>query len=168
MKILSGIVLGSLLAVSLGAVADTSADPAIGTWKLNVAKSKARAGTLPQSETRTYTAADGGLTLSYKRTGADGKESTVKSTYKYDGKDYPISGTSDYDSINVKRIDAHNTESTQKRMGKAVGTTKRTISKDGKTLTLVSKGTNTKGEEFDTTLVYYRQLRAHASQSCMV
>jgi hypothetical protein len=43
------------------------------------------------------------------------------------------------------------------RMGKAVGTTTRTVSKDGKMLTLVSKLTNAEGEVVNTTLVCDRQ-----------
>jgi hypothetical protein len=75
----------------------------------------------------------------------------------YDGKDYPITGSPDFDALSARRVDPNTVESTQKRMGKAVGTTTRTVSKDGKTLTLVSKLTNAKGEVVNTTLVYDRQ-----------
>ena len=95
--------------------------------------------------------------LTWKRVGADGKESSVATTYKYDGKDYPVTGSPDFDALSVRRVDANTVDSTQKRMGKAVGTTTRTVSKGGKTLTLVSKLTNAKGEVVNTTLVYDRQ-----------
>ena len=157
MKAFLGILtLGALLALSSTVcIAADAPGPEIGTWKLNTSKST---GNVPKSETRTYTAApDGGVALSWKRVTADGKEIAVQSTFKYDGKDYPATGSPDFDTLSVKRSDAYTTNGTQKRMGKVVGTSKRTISQDGKTLTLVSKQTSDKGAEMTTTLVYDRQ-----------
>ena len=92
-----------------------------------------------------------------KCVGADGKESTVKTTFKYDGKDYPVTGSPDFDAISAKRVDANTIESTQKRSGKDVGTTKRTVSADGKVLTVDSKLTTAKGDQANTTMIYDRQ-----------
>ena len=153
--VLGTLALGALLAISSAVIAADAPDPVIGTWKLNTAKSTG--ATLPKSETRTYAASAGGIVLTWKRVGADGEESSVETSYKYDGKDYPVTGSPDFDALSVKRVDANTVDSTQKRMSKAVGTTKRTVSKDGKTLTLVSKLTNAKGEVVNTTLVYDRQ-----------
>jgi hypothetical protein len=153
--VLGTLALGALLAISSAVIAADAPDPVIGTWKLNTAKSTG--ATLPKSETRTYAASAGGIVLTWKRVGADGEESSVETTYKYDGKDYPVTGSPDFDALSVKRVDANTVDSQQKRMGKTVGTTKRTVSKDGKTLTLVSKLTNAKGEVVNTTLVYDRQ-----------
>jgi hypothetical protein len=154
--VLGTLALGALLAISSAVIAADAPDPVIGTWKLNTAKSTGT--TLPKSESRTYaTSAAGGIVLTWKRMGADGKESSVETTYKYDGKDYPVTGSPDFDTVSVKRVDANTVDSTQKRMGKAVGTATRSVSKDGKTLTLVSKLTNAKGEVVNTTLVYDRQ-----------
>ena len=154
--LLGTLTLGALLAISSAVIGADAPDPVIGTWKLNSAKSTGI--TLPKSETRTYAAsAAGGIVLTWKRVGTDGKESSVETTYKYDGKDYPVTGSPDFDALSAKRVDANTIHSTQKRTGKAVGTTTRTVSKDGKTLTLVGKLTNTKGEVVNTTLVYDRQ-----------
>ena len=153
--VLGTLALAALLAIASAVIAADAPDPVIGTWKLNTAKSTG--ATLPRSETRTYAASAGGIALTWKRVGADGKETSVETTFKYDGKDYPVTGSPDFDALSVKRVDANTVDSTQKRMGKAVGTTKRTVSKDGKTLTLVSKLTNANGEVVNTTLVYDRQ-----------
>jgi hypothetical protein len=153
--LLGTLALGALVAISSAAIAARgAADPVIGTWVLNTAKSTG--ATLPKSETRTYTASADGIVLSWKRVGADGKETSVQTTFKYDGKDYPVTGSPDFDTVSVKRVNGHTVDSIQKRMGKAVGTTKRTVSKDGKTLTLVSKLTTAQGER-TSTLVYERQ-----------
>src|SRR5262249_28676568 len=60
--------LGTLLAISYSVLAADTADPVIGTWKLNAAKSQVRAGpALAKSDARTYTTSDGGVTLTWKR-----------------------------------------------------------------------------------------------------
>lgn len=157
MKTLLGtLVFGALLALCSFAIAADTPDSVIGTWKLNTEKSTGNVP-MPKSETRTYAASPGGVALNWTRTGADGKESSVKTTFKYDGKDYPVKGSSDFDALSAKRIDANTIESKQKLKGKNVGSTTRTVSTDGKTLTLVSKLTTEKGAEANTTMVYDRQ-----------
>jgi hypothetical protein len=99
----------------------------------------------------------GGITLTWKRVGADGKEMNVQTTVKYDGKDYPITGSPTFDSLSARRVAANTVESTQKLAGKPVGNSTRTISKDGKTLTLVSRLKDAKGGMTSSTLVYDRQ-----------
>lgn len=157
MKTLLGtLALGALLALSSIAIASDTPDPVVGTWKLNTEKSTGNVP-LPKSETRTYAASPGGVALNWTRVSADGKESAVKTTFKYDGKDYPVTGSPDFDALSAKRVDTNTIESKQKRKGKEVGSTTRTVSADGKTLTLVSKLTTAKGTEADTTMVYDRQ-----------
>jgi hypothetical protein len=80
----------------------------------------------------------------------------TQATFKYDGKDYPFTGSPDFDSIAVKRVNGNTVSSEQKQGGKVVGTSKRVISKDGKVLTLTSKGKNAKGA-FENVYVYDKQ-----------
>ena len=157
MKTLLGtLALGALLALSSLAIAADAPDSVVGTWRLNTAKSTGSTP-MPKSETRTYATSPGGVAVTWKRVSADGKESTVKATFKYDGKDYPVTGSPDFDALSAKRIDANTIESTQKRMGKDVGTTERTLSADGKKLTLNSKLTTAKGDVVTSVYVYDRQ-----------
>ena len=153
---LGTLILGALVMVSATVFAARGAsDPVIGTWTLNVTKSTGAA--VPRSDTRTYAAAEGGVKFSMKRVSADGKQISAQTTYKYDGKDYPITGTSGYDTVSAKRVDSHTVEITQKAAGKVAGTVTRTVSPDGKTLTLVSRSTNAQGEAVSSTLVFDRQ-----------
>lgn len=155
MKTMSkALLLASLLAVA--AVA-SAADPVAGTWKLNAAKSKFSPGPAPTSDTRTYVVSADGITMTWKSVGANGQEMTVKSTFKTDGKDYPITGTPNFDTLNLTQVDSHTVRSQQKKAGKVVGETKRSVSKDGKELTLASKGTSADGVAFDNVMVYDRQ-----------
>ena len=148
-----GIALLSMLFLGTTAFA---ADAVDGTWKLNVAKSKF-SGTAPKSATRVYTESADGTTLDQKMVGVDGKEMSMHVTIKYDGKDHPVTGNPDADSVSAKAVDSHTSDFTLKKDGKVVGTVHRVVSADGKTLTVNNKGTHPDGKSYDDTLVFDRQ-----------
>jgi len=155
MRRVSGLLLTAMLAAAGTLSATDLLDPAIGTWRLNVARSAG--SSLPQSEIRTF-ATDGDMVvLTFKRVGADGKQTSVQTRYRLDGKDYPITGSRDYDALNARRIAANTVQSTQKLAGKTVGTSTRSVSADGKTMTLTGRRTNAQGQVITTTLIYDRQ-----------
>ena len=139
----------------LGATA-VAADAVDGSWKLNVTKSKF-SGMAAKSGTRVYTEGVDGTTLEQKMVGADGKEMSMHVTIKYDGKDHPITGNPDADSVSAKAIDSHTSDFTLRKDGKVVGTVHRVVSADGKTLTVNNKGTHADGKSYDDTLVFDRQ-----------
>lgn len=85
--------------VSLSASVVLAADPVIGTWQLNPTKTSPALAALYKSQTRTYSQAGTGLSLVIKTVLADGKESTTQTTYQLDGKDYPVTGDPNYDSL---------------------------------------------------------------------
>jgi hypothetical protein len=142
------------LAVPAAKLWAQAADPASGTWELNLAKSKFSPGPAPKSQTRTFAVAGDTVKYSLKGVDADGKPILVEYTAKYDGKDYPVAGATDFDTISLKRVDATTAEATLKKAGKVVQTSKRVVSKDGKTLTLTTKGTNAKGQALDNVAVF--------------
>jgi hypothetical protein len=115
--ILKTLFVGALLAIGTSAVlADSPAsDPAIGAWKLNLAKSKFSPGPAPKSQTRTYVESAQGVTLTIKNTAADGKESTLTVTFKDDGKPHPVTGNPDFDSVTVKHRQHFGTQCVQGR-----------------------------------------------------
>ena len=66
--------LSALFAAMVAATAFAQAtDPLIGTWQLNVAKSKFTPGPTPKSETRTYATSGAEIKASSTEVGADGK-----------------------------------------------------------------------------------------------
>jgi len=114
------------------------ANPRIGTWKLNVAKSTYQQGTAPSSETRTYLAPDDGglqLTADAMLTGGEKQPSGYRA--KYDGKDYPYSGTAG-DTIAMTG-DGWASDSTIKMGGKVTQTSHSVVSENGKTMTQTTK-----------------------------
>jgi len=149
------VVIALLSTLFLGATA-YAADAVVGTWKLNVEKSKF-SGAAPKSGTRVYAETADGTTLDQKMVGADGKEMSMHVTIKYNGKDYPITGNPDGDSVAAKMIDAHTTDFTIMKGGKVVGSVHRVVSADGKTLTVSNKGTHADGKAYDDTLVFDKQ-----------
>jgi len=153
------LLIGTVLAVDGGAVAlaAEAPNPVVGTWTLNLANSKFNPGPAPKSQTRTYAQTAQGTALTFNGVAADGSAVSGQSTFKYDGKDYPITGSPDFDTLSLKRINGSTVKSTQKKAGKVVGTTTRTISAHGKVLTLSSKGTDAKGMSYDNVLVFDKQ-----------
>ena len=138
----------TLAAFALGAFAQQAAkNPEIGTWKLNVAKSKYSPGPAPKSNTITMEAAGDAVKYTAKGENAEGKPTMQEYTAKYDGKDVPVTGSPVTDMVAIKRIDSHTVERVNKKDGKVMTTTRRVYSKDGKTLTVTTNGTNSKGEK---------------------
>jgi hypothetical protein len=78
-------------------------------------------------------------------------------TFNYDGKEYPVTGAP-FDTVSSKRIDANTTSfETRKTGGKYHSTGRTVISKDGKTLTQTSTGTDADGKAVTQTLVFDKQ-----------
>ncbi|HEX4050591.1 MAG TPA: hypothetical protein VHY19_06930 [Steroidobacteraceae bacterium] len=116
--------------------AQSSSDPVLGTWTLNVAKSTYKGLPAPQSETRTYdTTAEGMDHLIIHRVAADGTTSTEETTFKTDGKPYAFSGNPALDSLDATRVNDRSGHGNLMLHGKRVGRYTLAVSKDGKKLT---------------------------------
>jgi hypothetical protein len=133
------------------------ADPIVGTWVLNVAKSQFSPGPPPKSESRTYVVA--GMEIKATSTGVDaaGKPTAGGWTIVNDGKDVPLTGNPDADVLSLKQTDAFSTEFALKKAGKVVITGTRTISRDGKVMTITNKGVNAKGQAVNDVLVFEKR-----------
>ena len=133
-------------------------DAHMGTWKLNVAKSKFAPDHTLKSETRTYEPTGDGYKLSGQRVDADGSTHPESFTAKYDGKDNPITGdTYGADTLAVKLVDANHIDATEKKGGKMLYTSKVVVSTDGKVMTITTKGKTESGQPINAILVYDKQ-----------
>jgi hypothetical protein len=149
--------LARVLGMSVLGMTLWAADPAVGTWKLNVAKSKYTPGPAPKSATITYEETSDGIKRTGESIDAEGKSTSFSYTAKLDGKDYPITGTDLYDAIAPKRINDHTTQATLKKSGKVVSTARRVVSKDGKMMTLTMTGTDASGKKMKNIAVYDKE-----------
>jgi hypothetical protein len=127
--------------------------------EVNPAKSKSTGANPIKSRTEVREATpDGGVKVTSTRQMADGTTINFSYTFKYDGKEYPVTG-GPFDTISAKRVDANTT--TTEVINKADGTyhqtTQSVISKDGKTWTMTAEGTDAKGKPVTATIVFEKQ-----------
>jgi hypothetical protein len=134
-----------------------AADNWLGTWKLNVGKSKYSPGPAPKSLTLKYEASKGVIKLTSDGVDAESKPTHGTYSSKFDGKETPWEGNPDADMAAPKKIDDNSFENVWKKGGKVTTTVKAVVSKDGKTYTVSLTGKNAKGETVNTTSVYERQ-----------
>jgi len=125
-----------------------------GTWNLSPAKSKYSPGPPPKSMTITYSAAGFGMKIVVDVVPAEGPAQHWEMTPTYDGLEHKVTGNPDADTISIKRISDTKGESTFKKGGKVMVVNVRTLSSDGKTLTIESKGTTNDGKPRHDTAVY--------------
>ena len=159
-----------LCSVAVSAQLPTPAsNPVLGTWKLNPEKSSYSAGQPPRSNVRQFTAVEDGYIVStISGISAQGIPTFTLSAARYDGKNYPIynqitlvdmmiNGTKTPNTQAYKVIDAYTVEITNKQNGRVTTVLTRTVSKDGKTMTLVTKGTNAQGQPVHNVEIFDRQ-----------
>ena len=144
-----------VVVLAAGSVLLAQENSFVGTWKLNLEKSKYDPGPPPKSQTRTWDAM--GMVM-VKGTNAAGKEMSYGYTIKDDGKEYPTMGSipNHADKISSKKIDANTYEASYTKAGKHVETTTFKVSKDGKTLTIHAKGMTDAGN-FDNLQVWEKE-----------
>jgi len=127
----------------------------LGTWKLNLAKSKSSAA---QSLSSTYVVEAAGEGIKSTQDNVSDKGVKTHSTYtaNFDGKTYPRVGSGRFSSIAFTRVNANSYTFVSK--GKTTtrnGTT--VISADGKTRTETAIDKNADGTTVTTTSVYEKQ-----------
>src|SRR5262245_13199587 len=116
-------------------------DPLLGTWVLDVTRSRYSPGPAPQSQSRSYEKHRLGIRATVKTVQADGRSTTVQSVYDFDNIEYPVTGSEDVDSIVMKRIDAYTAEAAISHAGREIGSIRRVIAKDGKSMTVTLQRT---------------------------
>jgi hypothetical protein len=128
-------------------------DPIVGTWHLNVAKSKYSPGPAPKSVVLTFEQTPKGLKTTSEVTPADGQPIKAEFTGPTDGTDVPITGSPIADTVSLKTNGSKRVR-VDKKGGKVVMTYEGTISPDGKTFTVDQKGTNEKGQAIQNHLIF--------------
>ena len=145
------------LAVCVFAVAVSfAANPNMGTWKLNEAKSKLPA-TAVKNNMVVYEAAGDSIKVTVDGTDAEGKPTHNEWTGKFDGKDYPLTGDPSADTRSYKVVNDNTTDLTNKKGGKTTLSGRIVVSADGKSRSITVSGTDSKGMKVKYTAIYDKQ-----------
>jgi hypothetical protein len=144
------------VAVALSFVATAAsfaANPHMGTWKLNEAKSKIPAG-MNKNTTVVYTEQKDKMKVEVNGVDKDGKPTHGVWVGNADGKAYKTKGNLAWDAAAYKVVNDRTYEITTMKGGKVFSNGKSTISADGKTRTVATEGTGADGKKFKSKAVY--------------
>jgi hypothetical protein len=150
-----GIALAAACALNVVGAAQAP-DPLFGTWKMDVAKSSYKPGPTPKSATVVITAAGKGMKVAVDSVVADAPLKWEYTTAR-DGTDSPVTGHPYYETVSATQTSPTEGTVVYKKGGKAVVTTKTSVSKDGKMLTVTSTGTDPKGQAMHNVAHYTKQ-----------
>ena len=143
--------------VSIAGFGHAQSDPRIGTWKLNVAKSKSDAPAR-KSETRTYTSSGDMISMQTDVVNNDGSKQSYGYKIKPDGKDYPYTGTGPGGATTIaEKHMGQGFMAEQKKDGKLLFTAMVDLSDDGKQMTITVKGMDAMGKSANAVRVYDKQ-----------
>jgi hypothetical protein len=149
------LVSGFLVVLSATAYAQ---DPNLGTWRVDLAKSKYNPADLaPKSVTVKSSAVGKGLNVVVDVVDFTGKPLHYEYTVMYDGRDVPVKGDPGRDTTAMKRIDDLTFEQTNKKDGKTTTVSRYVYSRDGKSRTQTTTGLNPQGQKINNTVVWMRQ-----------
>jgi hypothetical protein len=146
----------AVLAVALsfiGAAACFAANPHMGTWKLNEAKSKLVPG-MGKNTTVTYAEQKDKIKITVEGVDKDGKPTHSVWVGKFDEKAYPVKGNLPVNSVAYKVVNDRTNDITAMKDGKVVWTGKITVATDGKSRTVTINGTDANGKKFKGRAVY--------------
>jgi hypothetical protein len=129
----------------------------VGTWRVDLAKSKYSPGPAPKSAILKFESTSAGIKLTTDIVDGEGKALKGGFTSKFDGKEVPLTGNPNADVGSPKRLDDNSYENVWKKAGKVTITAKAVVSTDGKTLTITQTGTDTQGRAVNITAVYDRR-----------
>jgi hypothetical protein len=155
----------SLLMVSLAACCVLAlsssvvlaADNWLGTWNIDLAKSKFSPGPAPKSLALKFEATPAGIKFTGDGIGPDGKPTHSEYVSKFDGKEVPYQGNPDADAAIPMKLDDNSYSNTSKKGGKMTISAKVVVSADGKTMTITQAGTNAKGQAVSNSIVYNKK-----------
>jgi hypothetical protein len=154
--IMIGIASLGLAAVASPQPGFAQSDPLLGTWQLDLAKSKYSPGPPPKSQTTTIQAEGQNHKLTLVGVDAAGKSTTSVIMRAYDGMPHPVTGNPAYDAEAAARPDAYTIIISRTTGGKLIETDTMLVSPDGKTRTFTTIGTDATGRQFNNIAVFDR------------
>jgi hypothetical protein len=133
-----------------------AADPNVGTWKLNEAKSQFAGGAV-KNVTVTYTTVGENYKCVVDGVDDAGKPTHNEWTGKFDGKVYPVIGDPSANTRSLRLVKPGHYALTNKKDGKTILTGTVDFSADNKSRALTTETTDAAGKKQKSTAVYDRQ-----------
>ena len=130
-----------------------AANPHMGTWKLNEAKSKLVPG-MGKNTTVTYAEQKDKIKITVDGVDKDGKPTHSVWVGKFDGKAYPVKGNLPYNSVAYRVVNDRTNDITAMKDGKIGWNGRITVAADGKSRTVTINGTDANGKKFKGKAVY--------------
>jgi hypothetical protein len=121
-------------------------DPFSGTWVLNHSKSKIPPPA-PKSQIACMVVDASNIEITEEIVGDSGQKMTIQVRAKFDGKDYPITGTPYADTVAYLRLDRNTIKGVAKKAGKVIAYEMAVISPNGKYMTGTNSGTDESGKQ---------------------
>jgi hypothetical protein len=149
----------AVVAVALSFVAAAAcfaANPHMGTWKFNEAKSKLAPG-MGKNNTVVYTEKKDKMQVTVDGVDKDGKPTHGEWSGKPDGKAYKMKGNLAWDAMAYKVVNDRTYDLTAMKGGKVSWNGKSTVAADGKSRTLTLNGTDAAGKKFKAKVVYDKE-----------
>ena len=146
----------AVVAVTLSFAAGAAcfaANPHMGTWKLNEAKSKLVPG-MGKNTTVTYAEQKDKIKITVEGIDKDGKPTHSVWVGKFDGKAYPVKGNLPYNTVAYRVVNDRTNDITAMKDGKIGWSGQITVAADGKSRTVTINGTDANGKKFKGKAVY--------------
>ena len=135
------------------AAACFAANPQMGAWKLNEAKSKLEPG-MGKNTTVVYAEQKDNIKVTVDGVDKDGKPRHAVWVGKWDGKAYKSKGNLPWDAAAYKVVNDRTNDITTMKDGKIVWTGRIEASADGKSRTVTVNGTDQNGKKYKSKVVY--------------
>jgi hypothetical protein len=146
----------TIMAVALSFMATVpcfAANPHIGTWKLNEAKSKMPAG-MGKNTTVSYLEQKDKIKITVDGVDKNGKPTHSVWVGKFDGKAYPVKGNLPYNSVAYRVVNDRTNDITAMKDGKMIWNGRITVAANGKSRTVTINATDANGKKVSGKAVY--------------
>ncbi len=146
----------ALAILFVGAGVCSAQSPHMGTWKLNEAKSKISPGSI-KNNTVVYESSGDMIKITVDGVDGSGSSTHNEWTGKFDGKDYALTGSPTADMRSYRMVNRRTLALREKKGGKIITTGTITLSRDGKSRTVVTNSTDSNGKRIHNVAVADKQ-----------
>ena len=147
---------GALLGVAAPRLLRAQSNPFVGTWKLNLAKSK-DPGAFPKEETLTVKIVGDQREVTVNGTATNGSPVSFKYEVPDKGGAGKVLAGGPYDGVSGKLIDENTREVSYLKAGKEMLQLRAAVSNDGKTMRFTVEGKDSQGKPFSGVAIFEKQ-----------